>query len=115
MPWGLMSNDSVLITNVGGDAFATCVKSVVVFEPISNTESVALDVPFSQVNEMNASEYSFVCYDNMFLNPNIGLDRPGIFVCNLDESDPLDLDDESMLDQPPHELTRTVESHENRA
>ena len=88
MPWGLMSNDSVLITNVGGDAFATCVKSVVVFEPISNTESVALDVPFSQVNEMNASEYSFVCYDNMLLNPDMSLDRPGIFVCNLDGSDP---------------------------
>ena len=84
----LMSNDFVLITNVGGDAFATCVESVVVSEPISNIESVAFDVPFSQVNEMNASEYSFVCYDNMLLNPNMSLDRPGIFVCNLDGSDP---------------------------
>ena len=43
------------------------------------------------------------------------MDWPGIFVCNLDESDPLDSDDESMLDQPPHELTRTIESHKNRA
>nr|POE68347.1 hypothetical protein CFP56_12520 [Quercus suber] len=55
-----MSNDFVLITNVGGDAFATCVESVVAFEPILNTESVAHNVPFSQVNEMNVSEYSFM-------------------------------------------------------
>ena len=110
-----MSNDSVLITNVGGDAFATCVESVVASEPILNTESVALDVPFSQVNEMNVSEYSFVSCDNMPLNPNISMDRPDIFVYNSDESNPLDSDDESMLDQRPHELTRTIESHENRA
>lgn len=111
----LMSNDSVLITDVGGNAFATCVESVVASDPILNTESVALDVLVSQVNEMNVSEYSFVCCDNVLLNPNMCMDRPGIFVCNLDESDPLDSDDESMLDQPPQELTRTVESHENRA